>query len=72
MALVGQNASASAANRATLFYREGPAISSQTAVGVAGGPKTLPVTGVGLPIVTIVLLVAIVLVARWLRVKPVM
>jgi uncharacterized repeat protein (TIGR01451 family) len=60
------------ANRATLFYREGPSISTQAGMTVAGGPATLPVTGSGLPIVAVVTLVVILLVARTLRVKPAM
>ena len=58
------------ANRATLFYREGPAISTQAGMTVAGGPATLPVTGSGLPIVAVVTLAVILWVARSLRVKP--
>jgi uncharacterized repeat protein (TIGR01451 family) len=59
-------------NRATLFYREGPAISAQAGMTVAGGPAMLPVTGIGLPIATAVALVVILLAARWLRAKPAM
>ena len=60
------------ANRATLFYREGPSISTQVGMTVAGGPATLPVTGSGLPIAAVVTLAVILLVARTLRVKPAM
>ena len=55
-----------AANRATLFYREGPAISTQT-VAAASGPATLPVTGIGLPILLVIVLAVILLLARRLR-----
>jgi uncharacterized repeat protein (TIGR01451 family) len=59
------------ANRATLFYREGPAVSTQTGMTVAGGPATLPVTGIGLPVVAVAALVVVLILARRLRVKPV-
>ena len=58
-----------AANRATLFYREGPAISTQT-VAAASGPTTLPVTGIGLPILLVIVLAVILLLARRLRIRP--
>ncbi len=60
------------ANRATLFFREGPAISAQAKMTLASSPATLPKTGVGLPIVASVALAAILLVARRLRVRPAM
>ncbi len=60
------------ANHATLFYREGPSISTQVGMTVAGGPATLPVTGSGLPIAAVLTLAVILLVARTLRVKPAM
>ena len=73
MALVNKSAATvQTANRATLAYREGPAISAQAGMTLTAGPATLPVTGVGLPIVATVALAVILLVARWLRVKPAM
>jgi uncharacterized repeat protein (TIGR01451 family) len=69
VALMTQAGANKAANRATLFYREGPAISTQT-VAAASGPTTLPVTGIGLPIVLVVVLAVILLLARRLRVRP--
>ena len=54
-------------NRATLLYREGPAISAQTAGGSAGGPATLPITGLGVPVVAILALVSGLILARRLR-----
>jgi uncharacterized repeat protein (TIGR01451 family) len=62
-------ASGPGVNRATLLYREGPAISAQTSVSLAAGPSTLPVTGVGIPVAVIVVLAAILLVARRLRMR---
>jgi hypothetical protein len=53
-----------------LFYREGPAISTQT-VAAASGPTTLPVTGIGLPILSVVVLAVILLMARRLRTNSV-
>jgi uncharacterized repeat protein (TIGR01451 family) len=70
VALMNQAGANKAANRATLFYREGPAISTQT-VAAASGPTTLPVTGIGLPILLIAALAVILLLARRLRTKPV-
>ena len=66
-----QNAKTSvSANRATVFYSEGPAVSSSGKVGVLSGPQALPVTGIGLPILAVVVLAAILVLARKLRVKP--
>jgi uncharacterized repeat protein (TIGR01451 family) len=70
VALMAQSGASKAANRATLFYREGPAISTHT-VAAASGPTTLPVTGIGLPILLVVVLAVILLMARRLRTKPV-
>ena len=70
VALMTQTGVNKAANRATLFYREGPAISTQT-VAAASGPTTLPVTGIGLPILLVIVLAVILLMARRLRTKPV-
>lgn len=58
------------ANRATVFYSEGPAVSTSGKVGVLGGPLALPVTGVGLPIVAVAVLAAVLFLARKLRAKP--
>ncbi len=70
IALVNKDAkSAKSGNRATLLYREGAAIAAQSSVNVAGGPNTLPVTGVGVPIVMIVALAAVLLLARRLRTR---
>ena len=69
VALMNQAGANKAANRATLFYREGPAISTQTAMA-ASGPTTLPVTGIGLPILLVVALAVILLLARRLRIRP--
>jgi uncharacterized repeat protein (TIGR01451 family) len=71
LALMAQPGANKAANRATLFYREGPAISTQT-VAAASGPTTLPVTGIGLPILLIVVLAVVLLMARRLRIRPVL
>ena len=71
VAQVAQNAKTSvSANRATVFYSEGPAVSSSGKVGVLSGPQALPVTGIGLPILAVVVLAAILVLARKLRVKP--
>jgi len=70
VALMTQTGANKAANRATLFYREGPAISTQT-VAAASGPTMLPVTGIGLPILLVVVLAVILLLARKLRTNPV-
>ena len=71
VAQVAQNAKTSvSANRATVFYSEGPAVSASGKVGVLGGPQALPVTGIGLPILAVVVLAAILVLARKLRVKP--
>lgn len=70
VALVNKDMASSGVNRATLLYREGPAISAQMTIGLTSEPATLPVTGIGVPIVTVVALVAILLVARRLRMKP--
>jgi uncharacterized repeat protein (TIGR01451 family) len=73
IALVNKSAATvQTANRATLAYREGPAISAQTGMTLAAGPATLPKTGVGLPIAAAVTLVVILLTARWLRARPAM
>ena len=69
VALMNQAGANKAANRATLFYREGPAISTQTAMA-ASGPATLPVTGIGLPIMLVLVLAVILLLARKLRIRP--
>ena len=69
VALMNQAGANKAANRATLFYREGPAISTQTVAAVSG-PATLPVTGIGLPIVLVLVLAVILLLARRLRIRP--
>ena len=69
VALMNQAGANKAANRATLFYREGPAISTQTAAAVSG-PTTLPVTGIGLPIMLVLVLAVILLLARKLRIRP--
>jgi len=69
VALMTQAGANKAANRATLFYREGPAISTQT-VAAASGPTTLPVTGIGLPILLVIVLAVILLLARRLRIRP--
>jgi uncharacterized repeat protein (TIGR01451 family) len=69
VALMTQAGANKAANRATLFYREGPAISTQTAMA-ASGPATLPVTGIGLPILLVIVLAVILLLARRLRANP--
>jgi len=70
VALMNQAGANKAANRATLFYREGPALSTQTVAAVSG-PTTLPVTGIGLPILLVVALAVILLLARRLRTNPV-
>jgi uncharacterized repeat protein (TIGR01451 family) len=71
VAQVAQDAKTSvSANRATVFYSEGPAASSSGKVGVLSGPQALPVTGIGLPILAVVVLAAILVLARKLRVKP--
>jgi len=62
-------ASGLAANRATLLYREGPAVSAQATLNLAGGPNTLPVTGVGVPVVALLALIAILVVARRMRTR---
>ena len=62
-------ASGSAANRATLLYREGPAVSAQATLNLAGGPNTLPVTGVGVPVVALLALTAILVVAHRMRTR---
>jgi uncharacterized repeat protein (TIGR01451 family) len=68
--VIKTSATMQTANRATLAYREGPAMSAQAAMTLAGGPTTLPVTGIGLPIVAVLVLVIILFVARRLRVRP--
>ena len=61
----------SLANRATVFYREGPAQAAQSGVNVTGGPVTLPVTGLGAPLLAAAILVVALIVARQLRARPV-
>ena len=70
VALMTQAGANKTSNRATLFYREGPAVSTQT-VAAASGPTTLPVTGIGLPVLLVTALAIILLLARRLRTKPV-
>jgi len=73
VAQVAQNVKTSAAaNRATVFYSEGPAVSTRGSGGALVSPQALPVTGIGLPIVAVLVLTAILLLARGLRAKPVM
>ena len=73
VALVAQNAKPSvSANRATLFYSEGPAVVTRGSVGLFSGPQALPVTGIGLPIVAVVVLAIVLLLARRMRARPVM
>lgn len=72
VAQVGQNAKPVSANRLTVFYGEGPAVGNQGAAG-SSVLQALPVTGLGLPIAAIavvVVLAVIVFVARRLRAKP--
>jgi len=70
LALVDTNARASqATNRATLAYREGSAIAAQVAINLTGGPTTLPVTGMGVPVAISIVLVVVLFIAHRLRTR---